>query len=380
MEQYDAIVVGGGIVGLSTAYHLVSAGARTLLVDRNDAGKATAAGAGILAPESSSTDSEAWFDFALDAVDYYPALLERLAADDAGETGYAPTSQLVVAATADEDAAFEQARQRIFARQRRRGSPSEADLHRIDAGEAQRLFPPLAEVRSAIFYRNAARMDGRLMAGALRRAAERHGLTIRQAEVERLARQGEAVTGVVVAGETLPAGAVAIAGGAWSGQFAGQLGLTVPIEPQRGQIIHLSLPDVQTEGWPIINAFHGHYIVPWPDHRVVVGATREQGAGFAPHTTAAGIIEVLSEALRVAPGLAGASIGEIRVGLRPATSDNLPLLGPVPGVRNVYMAAGHGATGLQLGPYSGKLIADLIAGQPVETDISALAPNRFTRS
>lgn len=380
MEQYDAIVVGGGIVGLSTAYHLVSAGARTLLVDRNDAGKATAAGAGILAPESSSTDSEAWFDFALDAVDYYPALLERLAADDAGETGYAPTSQLVVAATADEDAAFEQARQRIFARQHRRGSPSEADLHQIDAAEAQRLFPPLAEVRSAIFYRNAARMDGRLMAGALRRAAERHGLTIRQAEVERLARQGEAVTGVVVAGETLPAGAVAIAGGAWSGQFAGQLGLTVPIEPQRGQIIHLSLPGVQTEGWPIINAFHGHYIVPWPDHRVVVGATREQGAGFAPYTTAAGIIEVLSEALRVAPGLAGASIGEIRVGLRPATPDNLPLLGPVPGVRNVYMAAGHGATGLQLGPYSGKLIADLIAGQPVETDISALAPNRFTRS
>lgn len=377
MEKYDAVVAGGGIVGLSAAYHLVTAGARTLLVDRNDAGKATAAGAGIMSPESSGTDSDAWFDFALEAVDYYPTLIGRLAADDAGETGYAPTNQLVVAASPDEDAAFEQARQRVFARQRRRGSPSEADLHQIDAAAAQRLFPQLAEVRSAIFYRNAARVDGRLMAGALRRAAERHGLTIRQAAVERLAQQDDAVTGVVSGSETILAGAVVIAGGAWSGQFAGQLGITIPIEPQRGQIIHLSMPGVETEGLPIVNAFHGHYIVPWPDNRIVVGATRERGAGFEPHTTASGIIEVLSEALRVAPGLAGASIGEIRVGLRPATPDTLPLLGTVPGVRNVYMAAGHGATGLQLGPYSGKLIADLIAGKPVETDISAFAPNRF---
>ena len=83
---------------------------------------------------------------------------------------------------------------------------------------------------------------------------------------------------------------------------------------------------------------------------MVVGATRESGSGFSAQTTAAGVHEVLGEALRVAPGLADATIGEIRVGLRPATPDQLPLLGPVPTVRNAYIAAGHGATGLQLGP------------------------------
>ncbi len=375
--MYDAIVVGGGIVGLSTAYHLVCSGARTLLVDRADAGQATAAGAGILAPETSSSESDAWFDLAVAAVAYYPGLIERLRDDGAGETGYAATGQLIVAATEDEDSAYETARQRILARQRQRGSPASGDLMELGADRARELFPPLAPVRSALYYRGAARVDGRLLAGALLRAAAARGLVIRQAGVERLELHDGVVTGVVVGGESVAAGAVAIAGGAWSGSLAAQLGIVVPIEPQRGQIIHLSLPGTATADWPIVSPFHGHYIVAWPDSRVVVGATRERGSGFAAHTTVAGIHEVLGEALRVAPGLAHARILDIRVGLRPATPDNLPVLGPVPSAGNVYLAAGHGATGLQLGPYSGKLIADLMLGRAAEIDIGAYAVTRF---
>jgi D-amino-acid dehydrogenase len=376
-EMYDAIVVGGGIVGLSTAYHLVSAGVRTLLVDRADAGQATAAGAGILSPETSNHESEAWFDFAVTAVDYYPVLIERLVADDAGDTGYGRTGQLIVAVGEDEDAAFDQAWDRIFSRQARRGSPEQVDLFEVDGAEAQRMFPPLARVRRALYYRHAARVDGRLLAAALLRAAESRGLTVLRTGAERLLIDSGTVAGVVASGEEVRARGVLIAGGAWSPELAGQLGLMLPIAPQRGQIVHLGLPGVATGNWPIITAFHGHYMVPWPDGRVVVGATRETGSGFAPHTTAAGLNEVLSEALRVAPGLAEASIADIRVGLRPATPDSLPVLGAVPGVRNVYIAAGHGATGLQLGPYSGKLMADLLLGSPLQNDISAFSPTRF---
>jgi D-amino-acid dehydrogenase len=121
-------------------------------------------------------------------------------------------------------------------------------------------------------------------------------------------------------------------------------------------------------------------MVPWDDGRVAVGATRETGSGFAPHTTAAGVLEVLAEALRVAPGLAGAEVREIRVGLRPASRDGLPILGPVPGVANLLLATGHGSIGLQLGPYSGKVIAGIIAGGEAETDIAPFSPARFTRS
>jgi D-amino-acid dehydrogenase len=375
--MYDTIVVGGGIVGLAAAYHLVRSGARALLLDRADPGRATDAGAGILAPESNSRDPDAWVSFALRAVAVYPEMVAQLVDDGAGDTGYAVCGQIVAAISDDEVAPFAEARGRVLERQRQRGTPSAADLHDLDAAGAQALFPAIAPVRGALFYRGAARVDGRLLAAALRHAAVSRGLETRPASVERLTVADRAVAGVVAEGEQIAAGAVIIAGGAWSAAFGAQLGVTIPVAPQRGQIIHLLLPGVDTARWPIINAFRGHYLVAWPGGRVVAGATREAGAGFAPRTTAAGVREVLDEALRVAPGLADASIHEIRVGLRPATPDGLPVLGPVPGVGNVYLATGHGPTGLQLGPYSGMLMADMALGRTLEADLDAFAVTRF---
>src|SRR5713101_2626830 len=183
--MYDVIVVGGGIVGMSTAYHLVCAGAKTLLIDREDRGRATDAGAGILSPETNSRDP-----------------------------GYARCGQIVVAVSEDEFALFDHARSLVLGRQERRGLPSIDDLYEISGSEARELFPPLASVYGDRYYRNAARVDGRLLNRALRQAAQQRGLVIQQGSVERLVIQNGAVTGVVVAGATLSAGTVVIAGGA----------------------------------------------------------------------------------------------------------------------------------------------------------------------
>lgn len=374
---FDALVVGGGILGTATAYHLAAAGARTLLVDREDTGRATDAGAGILSPETNSRDPEAWFNLAVAAAAYYPDLIDRLGAEQGGDTGYARCGQIVVAATEDEIEPFERARRIVFERQRRRGRPSPEDLHEITPAEARELFPPLASVHGAIYSRTAARVDGRLLNRALRTAAEARGLAVRPAAVDRLVVEGDAVTGAVVDGEPVPAGVVAIAGGAWSQALAAQLGVTIEVAPQRGQIIHLGLRGIDTSRWPMISAFHHHYMVPWPDSRVVAGATRETGSGFVPHTTVTGVREVLGEALRVAPGLASAEIREIRVGLRPLTSDTLPVLGPVPGVRGIYLVTGHGPTGLTLGAYSGMLVAAQMLGKAPEVDLAAFSVARF---
>jgi D-amino-acid dehydrogenase len=375
--MYDAIVVGGGVVGMATAYHLVYAGAKMLLIDRTDRGRATDAGAGILSPETNSRDPESWFDFAVEAVGYYPSLIAHLEADQAGETGYAQCGQLIVAVSEDEYAAFERAKQLVFARQQRRGRPSADDLHEVSADKAKELFPALTTVYGAIYHRCAARVDGRLLNRALQQAAERRGLTVMQASVDHLALQNHAVTGVIVNGETIEAGKVAIAGGAWSQAFGDQLGVEIPVAPQRGQIIHLGLATTDTGSWPVISAFRGHYMVPWPDHRVVVGATRETESGFQPHATADGVREVLSEALRVAPGLASAEIRDIRVGLRPYSADTMPVLGDIPGVRNIFLATGHGPTGLTLGPFSGKVVADMMLGQEPSADVRAFNVTRF---
>ena len=375
---YDVIVVGGGIVGASAAYHLVRAGAKTLLVDRHDVGRATDAGAGILAPEMSQQESDAWFHLAVEAVDYYPPLVEALQAENAGATSYARCGMLQVAATEDEIPAFEQAKRVILARQQQRGRPAPEDLYPVSPAEAKELFPALGNVHAAIYSRTAARVDGRLMGRALRRAAEARGLNVVDGSVGTFARQGSRVTGVEIEGQTIAAGATIVAGGAWSAALGDQLGVRIEVEPQRGQIAHLELSGEPTGDWPVVGAFHGHYLVAWPDGRVAAGATREMGSGFEAQTSAIGIREVLDEAMRVAPGLAKAKLLEVRVGLRPYTKDRMPVLGEVPGVEGVLLATGHGSTGLQLGPLSGKLVVELALGQTPQTEVN-LSPFSVAR-
>lgn len=375
--MYDAIVVGGGVLGVATAYHLVRREASVLLVDRGHPGRATDAGAGIISAETSSQD--AWVGLAWHAVDYYPALVGLLREDGAGETGYAQCGLLVVAAGEDERSELEWARARVLGGRGRTGAPPEEDLHEVSPAEARRMFPPLAAVHGALYYRGAARVDGRLLSAALRTAAERRGLRVISGSVDRLIVTRDRVAGVVVDGTTVSAPRVVIAGGAWSQAFSDQLAVPIAVQPQRGQIIHLRKPRTDTTGWPIVMAFRGHYMVPWPDARVAAGATRETGSGFDPRVTAAGVREVLQEALRVAPGLADWDLHEMRVGLRPLSRDGLPILGLVPGTEGAYLITGHGASGLQLGPYSGKVVADLMLGRPAEIDLAPFSVSRFPR-
>jgi D-amino-acid dehydrogenase len=369
MAGYDAIVVGGGVVGLSTAYHLVQGGAKALLVDKGHGGRATDAGAGILSATDPAADP---FDrFRAQAVDYYPVLIDRLAAEDGGDTGYGMCGSLTVAVGDDEVAPFEQVRAGI----RSLPDAQASGYAELSPEQARDLFPPLARVHGAIHCTRDARVDGRLLASALRKVALAHGLEIREAEVTGCSIGHGAVQSVAIDREAVPAGHVVVAAGAWSKRLGKRIGVSIPVEPQRGQIAHMDLAGIDTGSWPIVRAFRGHYMVPWPG-RVVVGATRED-AGFAPRTTLAGIMEVLAEAVRVAPGLRGAGLVEMRVGLRPASPDGLPILGPVPGLANLHLATGHGAVGLQLGPFSGKVIADAITRGDPGVDISMFAPDRF---
>jgi len=368
MAGFDAIVVGGGVVGLSAAFHLTLGGARTLLVDCGHPGRASDAGAGILSVRRYAAAENSYERFGALAVGYYPQLIDRLAAEGAGDTGYAVCGSLTVAVSDDELAAFERVRAAV-----RRG-PGAAGWSELAPEQARALFPPLAHVLGAIHCTRDARVDGRLLAAALRKAALAQGLEIREGEVSDLEIAHGAVRSTLIDGEAVPAGHVVLAAGAWSKLLGERFGLKIPVKPQRGQIAHLDLPDTDTAGWPIVRAFRDHYMVPWP-RRVVVGATREK-VGFAPRTTLAGIMEVLGEALRVAPGLGGASLAEVRVGLRPASADGLPILGPAPGLANLHLATGHGAVGLQLGPFSGKVIADSITRGDPGVDLAPFAPDR----
>ena len=376
--KYDVIVVGGGLLGSAVAYHLVRAGVTTLLVDRKEIGDATSAGAGILSPETSARASNEWFSFAIEAVNYYDTFLELLHEDGATETGYARCGKLVLATGPEERSIFEENRDIILKRLEALGPEARNLIHEIDEKEAQRRLPVLGRVSGALYHEQAARVDGRLLRAALRQAAQHQGLTIMEGAAEELVVASDHVTAVRVDGEEITADAVVIAAGAWSARFEEALQIRVAVAPQRGQIVHLNVPDYDTSAWPIMSNMRAYYYVPWADARMVFGATRETGSGFQPHTTVAGVQELMEEILRVTPGLAQASIGEVRVGLRPYSDDTLPMLGASPAVPNAFLATGHGPTGLQLGPYSGKLVADMVLGRPITTDLSAFAPSRFS--
>ena len=139
----------------------------------------------------------------------------------------------------------------------------------------------------------------------------------------------------------------------------------------------MALPGTDTGRWPIVQPVFSHYLVPWPDGRVACGGTLEARAGFDTRPTAGGVHELLREGLRTAPGLADATLIEVRVGLRPSSRDDRPVLGRLPAWSNVHVATGHGTEGLLLGPYTAALLADSVVSGSVPDQIEALSPARF---
>lgn len=368
------IVLGGGIVGASAAYHLAREGIGTVLVDRRDEGHATRAGAGIVAPGTSLRDLPGFYQLARPAVDYYPELLAALADLDAGPTGYGVVGKIFLAET-DEEAVQLEDVAALFVQRREEGMPNLGEIDYISSEDARELFPPLRDVPRALYIAGAARVDGGLLRDALVNGARHHGAEVRTGAGQ-LVREGDRVVGVAVGGERLAADAVVLAAGAWSNQLFEALGFRLPVAPQRGQILHITMPGEDTSRWPILAWFGSQYILAFGPDRVVAGATRETGSGFDVRMTPGGLQEVLDTALRIAPGLAQGTLKEIRVGLRPLSDDGLPFMGNAPGHDNVVVATGHGPSGLQLGPYSGRVAAELALGRAPGVDLTPFALDR----
>ena len=360
------VVAGSGIVGSACAYVASTLGAQVTLVDAARPGQATAAGAGIICPWTAGIADPAGYAFACAAAQAYPSLVAELAALGEQDVSYRQAGALVTAGHADE---LEQARGWLEARHE--ANPEMGDIRVLAGPQAQALFPPLRPGLAAVHIPGAARVDGRKIRDALIRAAP-----VRAGDAALACRAGRAA-GVLVGGDLIGADAVVAATGAWTPAFVEPAGITVRVTPQRGQIVHLSLGSAATGDWPVVlPAGSGHYLLGFDDSRVVIGATREPEAGFGYRVTAAGLSEVLGQALAVAPGLGAAAYLETRVGFRPAGPDTRPLLGPAGGVPGLVVATGLGAEGLTMGPYAGGIAARAALGLDPGTDLTPFDPLR----
>jgi D-amino-acid dehydrogenase len=365
-----AVVVGGGVLGASAAYHLACAGAHVLVVDAQRNGCATAAGAGIICPWASGVDDAAFFRLYVEGARYYAELVPTLAELGEADLGFRRCGALLVSADTRELARFDRQ-----LRERQAIMPEMGAVSRLAPRETQALFPPLRADLASVHVAGGARVDGRRLASSLLRAAERRG-AIRRVGEAALAISGEHVAGVRVDGDHIAADQVVLTAGAWAPALLRPLGIELAIVPQRGQIIHLRMAGQETREWPVVLPAGSHYLLAFDDQRVVAGATRELGVGFDYRITAGGATDVLSNALEVAPGLASAELIEMRVGFRPVGRELCPLLGRVAGVDGLVIGNGLGAAGLTIGPLAGRLLAEVTLARSPQLDLQPFEPLR----
>jgi glycine oxidase len=209
---------------------------------------------------------------------------------------------------------------------------------------------------------------------ALAVAARRHGAQlVEQCRVRRITRAaGELI--VETDRGALSASCVVLAAGSWAGQIeVDGVSPRVPVRPVRGQLLYLEWngPALRRVTWS-----SRCYLVPWEDGTVLVGATVEE-AGFDERTTVAGVRDLLEAVCDVVPHARTAAFRAARVGLRPASSDGLPVIGASSTVPNLVYATGHFRNGILLAPLTAELVADVLLEHRVDPLLGLVSPARF---
>ncbi len=358
----EVVVVGGGVAGASAAYWLARRGIGVTLLDFAHDGRATSAGAGIISYAGAQAGSEEWRRYFQAATTYHRGLVADLATLDEDEIGYRVVGELIVMPGEDGELRLSRLADELEQGNALWQDPQIGEVRLLSPAEARKLFPPLEPSLGGVHVSGVARLDGRLFCEALHRAVVRLGGRVESGPAELRPTPGRRPPGVAFAGEILSPDAVVVAAGAWTPEALAPLELSIPTEPERGQIIHLALPGTDTASLPVLDGYDRNYMVAFPPDRVVVGATRETGSGFDYRVTAGGVQELMRRALEVAPGLADATLVEVRVGFRPVSPDGRPVLGAVPGYDGLLVATGFGPSGLTLAPYSAALVAAAACG------------------
>ena len=366
----DAVVVGGGVIGLAIAWRAALAGMTVTVVDEAPGRGASWAAAGMLAPVTEVHYGERpLLALNLAAAARWPTFAAEVEEASGLPVGYRPGGTLAVARDADDNAALED----LYQFQLRCG----LEVERLRSRECRQLEPGLApSIRGGVLASGDHQVDNRALVEALLAACQHAGVRMVTGRVAELAVEGDRVTGVVLGdGERLAAGAVVLAAGCWSGGLGGLAAEALPpVRPVKGQLLYLRGPAGQPLCSRNVRGLEV-YVVPRGDGRVVVGATVEE-QGFDTTVTAGAVHDLLRAALELLPDVAELELAETVVGLRPGSPDNAPMLGPA-GPDGLVVATGHYRNGILLTPVTGDAIAELLATGRVPEMIAPFAPGRF---
>lgn len=362
------IIVGAGILGASTAYHLTKKGYAVTIVDRGDSGQATAAAAGMICPWLSQRRNKAWYALVKNGAAYYPEVIDELEKDGETNAGYKRIGALRL--HTDEKKLRETMERTKIKRQ---DAPEIGELLLLSPQETKERFPLLTDgTYSSLYAEGAARVDGRQLRDALLRAAENCGTSFIKGEAA-LLKDEDNVAGVKIHEQEIYSDKVVVTAGSWAQSLLDPFGIDVHVREQKAQILQLQLSNMETGNWPIVIPPGKQYIAPFEQGRIIAGSSQEDDTNFDERVTAGPIHDILSKTLQVAPGLTDAEWTGTRVGFRPFTPNFLPVFGHLPELKGLLFANGLGATGLTMGPYLGSILARMAIGEQAEVDTADYA-------
>jgi glycine oxidase len=365
----DVVVLGGGVVGCATAFYLARAGASVTVIEPQElAAGASGAAAGMLAALSDEGGDRgpAFQQLCLDSLHLYGELLPDLEATGI-DLRYRRSGVMHLALSAAE---ADHLRHRY--ENQRALAP---DLRWLEASQIAAEEPEASpRAVAALVSPQEHYLDPQRLVLALAEAARRHGARIEVGRpFSRFRPRGDRIVAVDAGGARFQADAVVLAAGAWTVRLARRIGAFVPVRPIRGQMLALRGPAT-----PLRRVIWGEkaYLVPRENGLTFVGATVED-VGFRQRTTATALARLRRGASGLVPGLAIARVASAWAGLRPGSSDGLPILGRLPGWSNAWVATGHFRNGILLSPITGKLIAESVLAGRDAPALAPFSPRRF---
>lgn len=359
----DVVIVGGGVIGLTTAYYLARAGTRVLVCDQGKLGQeASWAGAGILPPSDAAHARHPLDRLRGLSSKLFPALSEELRQQTGIDNGFVRCGGL---AWPDPDAQVHD--------QEWHGEG--VVVERLDEASVRRLEPALAPgIGPALHVPAMAQVRNPRHLRALSAACAGTGRVAfhEGGAVERLRIEHGRVVALDSTSAALGGARFLLAAGAWTDRLLAPLGLPTGIRPVRGQMVLLNPGRMLFRH---VLARGARYLVPRLDGRILAGSTEEE-AGFDKRNTAEGVQSLIELAIGMVPALAEVALEKCWSGLRPGSVDGMPYLGSVPGVDNLFIAAGHFRAGLQLSPGTAWLMKEMILGEPLSLPIEAFRLGR----
>lgn len=366
------LVIGAGLIGCAIAWRLSQQGARVTLVDRPTLqGKASIAGAGMLAPLAEAIQPGPQLDFAVTSLRMYPNFVQELQEQTGINVGLR-TDGILRVAWDDEEATLLKER---FESQQSTGF----SLTMLQGEELWAFEPSLSHsITMGVYSPQEAHLHTEGLLKALLRACHMSGVQVLiDFPAVGLLASGHRVKGAKLAdGTAIGAEVTVVAAGAWSGHILSSVGIDLPVQPIKGQIVHTYAPHL-----PLRTVIFSHrgYVVPRDDGSILLGATEEL-AGFRPEATVAGVHQLLSAGLQLIPALAQAQLKAVRAGFRPALPNRVPIIGTPPGLEGLIVATGHYRNGILLTPATAAAVADLALKGRSGLDITAFSPAQAIHS